>query len=470
MISPKNNFARSVSILVGGTAGAQLITIAATPLLTRLYTPNDFGVLAVYMAVLALFMVIASLRYELAVPLPESDDDAIHIVVLCLFITLLMTVLSLIVVWIWGEKWVDILNVPNLIAYLWLLPVGVFLSGIYQTFNYWVIRTKQFPVLARTKIWQKVAAVSIQICGYKFSIISLIVGQIVGQGAGILSLSRTAISHKSFFNWAWADLYKQAKRYKQFPLYSSWSGFANSAGVYLPPLLFSSLFSSAAAGHYTLAHSILALPISFIGSAVGNVFLSHAAEAHRNNTLQKLFEDIFSRLAMISMPLVLVLMVDTPRVFEIVFGNEWREAGMYGQWIVLWLGLVLIGSPLSSLFEVLEKQIQGMIFQVSMTVVRIAVLVLGVFIGDIVLTVALFSIVGMVFWLFFIFWAAKQSNSSVLFVLKCFLKSIFSGVLLILPFLMGSHLTDNIYIWWLSACITAVMILGYFIYQLKYVK
>ena len=120
--------------------------------------------------------------------------------------------------------------------------------------------------------------------------------------------------------------------------------------------------------------------------------------------------------------------------------------------------------------EVLEKQIQGMIFQVSMTFVRIAVLIFGVFIGDIVLTVALFSIVGMVFWLFFIFWAAKQSNSSVIFVFKCFFKSLISGILLVLPFLMGSHLIDNIYIWWLSVCVTAVMILGYYLYQFKYVK
>ncbi|WP_104490016.1 lipopolysaccharide biosynthesis protein [Acinetobacter indicus] len=470
MNSPKSNFARSVSILVGGTAGAQLITIAATPLLTRLYTPNDFGVLAVYMSVLALFTVIASLRYELAIPLPKSDEDAIHIVVLCLFITLLMTVLSLTIVLIWGEKGVDILNIPNLAAYLWLLPVGVFFSGIYQTFNYWAIRTKQFPVLARTKIWQKIAAVGIQVCGYKFSTISLIVGQIVGQGAGILSLARTAISNKSFFNWDWKDLGKQAKYYKQYPLYSTWSGFANSAGVYLPPLLFASLFGSASAGLYTLAHSILALPISFIGSAVGNVFLSHAAEAHRNNTLQKLFEDVFSRLVMIAIPLVLVLLIDTPKVFEIVFGSEWREAGVYGQWMTLWLGLVLIGSPLSSIFSVLEKQLHGMIFQVSMTLVRIAVLVMGIVVGDIVLTVALFSMVGVVFWLLFIFWAAKQCNSSVKFVIQCFLKSITLGILLVLPFFIGSQFPDNIYIWWLSACVTSVMILGYYIYQLKYVK
>lgn len=470
MISPKNNFARSVSILVGGTAGAQLLTIAATPLLTRLYTPNDFGVLAVYMSVLALFTVIANLRYELAIPLPESNDDAIHIVILCLFITLLMTALSSIVVWIGGEQGVLILNVPDLAIYIWLLPVGVFFSGTYQAFNYWAIRTKEFPVLARTKIWQKVAAIIVQVGGYKFSTISLVVGQIIGQGAGIFSLSRTAISHKSFFNWDWKDLYKQAKRYKQFPLYSTWSGFANSAGVHLPPLMFASLFDSASAGLYMLAHSILALPMSFIGSAVGNVFLSHAAEAYRNNTLQQLFESIFSRLVMISIPLILLLMADTPRVFEIIFGNEWRGAGVYGQWMALWLGLVLIGSPLSSLFEVLEKQIQGMIFQVSMTFVRIAVLIFGVFIGDIVLTVALFSIVGMVFWLFFIFWAAKQSNSSVIFVFKCFFKSLISGILLVLPFLMGSHLIDNIYIWWLSVCVTAVMILGYYLYQFKYVK
>ena len=95
-ILPKNRFARSVSFLAGGTAAGQAITVLAAPLLTRLYSPEDFGLLAVYTSLLMTIGVIASLRYQLAIPLPKSDEEAAHVVVLSLFIVLGISLASFI--------------------------------------------------------------------------------------------------------------------------------------------------------------------------------------------------------------------------------------------------------------------------------------------------------------------------------------------------------------------------------------
>ncbi|MCS5582709.1 MAG: oligosaccharide flippase family protein, partial [Pseudomonadales bacterium] len=129
---PKSRFVRSVSILAGGTAAGQLIVIAASPILTRLYSPEDFGMLAVYGGVLGILGVIASLRYQLAIPLPDTDREALHIVALSLLIVGLMTGIVWLAVVLAGQEFVALLNTPELAEYLWLLPVGLFLVGVFQ--------------------------------------------------------------------------------------------------------------------------------------------------------------------------------------------------------------------------------------------------------------------------------------------------------------------------------------------------
>ena len=133
---PKNAFARGVSVLVGGTAGAQVLLVLAAPLLTRLYSPEDFGLLAVYASLLALIGVISSLRYELAIPLPEDDGEAANVAVLCLILVVISTILTGVLVLLMGSVIAAALGVPTLAGYLWLLPVGVLLTGFYSLFNY----------------------------------------------------------------------------------------------------------------------------------------------------------------------------------------------------------------------------------------------------------------------------------------------------------------------------------------------
>src|SRR5215210_587379 len=148
---PGGAFARHVVTLASGTAIAQLLLVLATPALTRLYTPADYGTLAVYSSTLTVLLVLASLRYEAAIPLPEDEALAGSLLALTLAVLAGMVMLVSLLVWLVGDAFVTRANVPALGPYLWLLPVGLLGAGTYQTLSYWAIRRRAFGRIARTK-------------------------------------------------------------------------------------------------------------------------------------------------------------------------------------------------------------------------------------------------------------------------------------------------------------------------------
>ena len=179
-VLPNNPFVRGVTVLVGGTAGAQLLTVLAAPLLTRLYSPEDFGMLAVYASLLALISIISSLRYELAIPLPEDDAEAANIAVLSLILVGLSTLLAGFMMLLASQPLANVLGLPGLARYLWLLPIGVLFGGTYTIFNYWSVRTKRFTTIASTKLRQAVAMIALQLTAFKLGDIALLYGHVVG--------------------------------------------------------------------------------------------------------------------------------------------------------------------------------------------------------------------------------------------------------------------------------------------------
>lgn len=457
----------SIGILASGTVIAQVIGICIFPLLTRFYSPEDFGILAVYASVLAIFAIIVTLRYQLAIPIAEKDDDALCLVLLCLIINIIITTICTIFIYSYGSNILILLGASNLSPYIWLIPLGMFFSGVYQTLNYWAIRVGDFKNIARSKVWQVSVMGAVQLFGYKFGIASLIVGQAIGQSAGSTTLAKSIYKFKKKDILSHDKLKEQAVKYRRYPLFDTWAALANTCGSQLPPLLFTAFFGPAVGGYYLLAHRMVSTPITVIGQAVGDVFISQAAEAWRNNELNILFEKIVNKLIMISMPLVIFLMIASPVLFETIFGESWQEAGEYARYLAIWLGMVLVCSPLSTLYLVLEKQKQGMIFQFSMTIVRIFVVCYGFYIGDIILTIILFSAIGGLFWFGFLNWAAIQAKSNSGFILSCFFKSGIYGILLCFPVLIGTILGLNSLSWWILAVISTVLILVYYFFQLK---
>lgn len=409
---PKNAFARGVSVLVGGTAGAQVLLVLASPLLTRLYSPEDFGLLAVYASLLALIGVISSLRYELAIPLPEDDGEAANVAALCLILVVISTILTGVLVLLMGSAIAAALGVPNLAGYLWLLPVGVLLTGFYSVFNYWAVRTKRFTTIAGTKLRQAVATIAIQLAAFKLGGIALLLGQVVGQGVGTTTLGLPAVKSAGFNHVSWAGVKKAAGRYKRFPYFSTWAGFANTAGVQLPPIMLAAIFSPAAAGLFALANRILSLPMSLIGGAIGQVFFSNAAESHRQGQLAPLVASLHSKLAHIGLPPALILILLGPDLFAIVFGEQWRQSGEFARWLAPWLYLVFVTSPLSTVSTVTERQKQGLVYHLIQLISRGIAIAVGAWIGDLATTIALYAIASGLSRLGYLFWLTYISGNS----------------------------------------------------------
>lgn len=465
-VLPKNPFARGVSVLVGGTAGAQLLTVLAAPLLTRLYSPEDFGLLAVYGSLLALISVIASLRYELAIPLPEDDQEAANVAALSLLLVAGTSLLSALATLLFGDHIANALGVPALAAYLWLLPVGVLLGGAYTIFNYWAIRTKRFSTIAGTKVRQSVATVAIQIAAFKLGGIALLFGQVAGQSVGTASLAQPALKLPAFKEINWRGIKAAAARYKRFPIFSTWEGLFNTAGAQLPPLLFAVLFSPAAAGLYSLANRVLNLPMSLIGQAIGQVFFGNAAEAYRSGKLGPLVSGLHAKLAHIGIPPALLLMLLGPELFSFAFGENWTQAGEFSRWMAPWLYLVFVSSPLSTLFAVTENLKQGLAFQVTLLVARIVAILIGAWMGDLMLTVMLFAGASALCWLGFLFWVAHIAGNTPRSMIVPTLAAGGVGLLCVLPILATQMLPFIPPHFWPYALTLSMMLLAVRYWQL----
>ncbi|XOF34043.1 MAG: oligosaccharide flippase family protein [Candidatus Electrothrix sp. YB6] len=441
---PKNTFARSISVLVGGTAGAQLLTILAAPLITRLYSPDDFGLLSVYVSLLSLINVVSSLRYESAITLPEEDLDAANITVLCLILVIITVFLVGIILLIFGAPIAQILGVPRLADYFWLLPFGVLFSGVYTVFNYWGIRTKRFSTIAATKLRQVIAALVIQLTAFKLGGIALLFGQIARQGIGIISLAAPALAKPEFKQVSLENIKKVTIRYQHFPRFSIWSALVNTAGQQLPPLMFAAFFTAGAAGLYAMAHRILAMPASLISSALGNVFLSHAVDARRENRLGRLYLKLQDTLIQIGLPPAMLFVVAGPDIFALIFSEEWRNAGVFAQWLAIANFASFVVSPLSQIFIVLEKQKTGLILQTILFTARLFAIAIGIWNESLMLTVALFSLASLFGYTLYLFMGAKYTSYNFSNIILSILKSVFFSVILIAPILASFFFPDRL--------------------------
>ena len=391
---PTNRFVKEVSVLVGGTAGGQLITFLAAPVLTRVYLPEDFGLLAIFAALMSMIGVIAGLRYQSAIALPDNDKEADALFVLSVFVVLIISGLTAIPVMLFPESIARLLNTPQLAGYVFLLPIGIFFIGIYQALNILAIRNKSFTSLAKTKITQALATLGIQLAGMKFGVIALLTGQVAGHASGCVSLTFRLL-HGRWRNLTDVNktaIYEVALRYKYFPLCGAWTGFLNTVGSQLPSILFAVLFSPAVAGIYALANRVLSVPTQLLSQATSDVFYSRAAQAGREGKLGSLAAAVYSSLTHVAMPPTLLLIVAGPEIFKQVFGSAWQEAGVVAQWLAPWLYLEILTAPLTSIFAVLDKQGTRLVYEIASLVVRVAAIIAGAFTGDVVTTVAFLTI------------------------------------------------------------------------------
>ena len=385
----KGSFGRSVALLTGGTAIGQLIMVVATPILTRLYTPEEFGILASFSAVLGMLSGAAALRYELAIPLPEKECDAVALVILALAVALALSFIVSLLIWGTGSSFLEWAGLTSLFPYMWFLPVGMFFACTYQIFNYWAIRQRAYGAIGKTRLSQATGNVLTQgvagIVGW--GPIGLVLGNLVGRMLGIVTLARgfrKAVSQREGI-----DIFAVAQRYIRFPMYSSVATTLNIAGAQLPVLLITIYFGTEAAGWLLLSQRIMGVPMSLIGHSAGQVFTGEAATLSRVDPagFYQLFLRVSRHLFMLGCPVLLLIGLVAPLFFGKLLGPGWEMSGS----ITLVLSPMYIAqfivSPISQTLTILERQD----LQLYSDIIRLAV---GV--GSIWLTGGVFDLTALV--------------------------------------------------------------------------
>ncbi|MBL8166210.1 MAG: oligosaccharide flippase family protein [Anaerolineae bacterium] len=353
---------RSVALLSGSTAAAQGLTVLVAPLLARLYTPEDFGLLGVFVSIFSILVAINSLRYELAIPLPEEDSSAAHLTVLVILLVIITTVLFGLLLLAGGDALFAVINAPQLSAYSGLLLICLLGAGFYLALNYWAARRKFFSAIARTKVSQGVSLAGTQVLFglLGWQPLGLLLGYKLGQITGCLALARLIWQRDAdhFRQVNAAQLREVAVRYRRFPLLANWSSLLNVIGAQLPVIMLTVVYGTQVSGWFSLGQRLIALPMTLVGASIGQVYFSTASDLARQDpvALNRFFNRTARRLFWLGLLPMLVIALSGPGLFALVLGEEWRAAGSYVQIMAPMFWMQFVVSSLSQNIYVLEWQ------------------------------------------------------------------------------------------------------------------
>ena len=395
----KNEFVKNILTLMTGTAMAQAIPVLISPLLTRLYSPEQFGMWALYMSLAGIFGAIANGRYELAIMLPEKRSVAINLFWLSCGIAFVFALLIGIGVIFFANDIAALMANPGFAPWLYALPVSVLLVGSWQALSNWHNREKNYKKMAYARVIQAITnagvALSLGFLGFEQGlVVSLLASQAVIVAVLLYGANLGKITSKF-------EVKKAAIRYKFFPQFDIWSALLNTASVQLPILLFATYFTSEVVGQYALAHRVLSLPMSLVGGAVAQVFFQKAARLRTDKAaFASLALNTYVKLILVGAISMSIVTFYGENLFSLVFGKNWQQAGQFGSYLSLWLVFVFAASPISNIYTILERQKLGLILNIIMFTARVLSIVIPANAGCSVDEVVLFfAAIGTLLWI-----------------------------------------------------------------------
>jgi O-antigen/teichoic acid export membrane protein len=376
-LSRNKEFLGHVATLMTGKGLAGLIAILTMPIVARLFNPDEFGIAAMYLAIVNLVGAEAGLRYEQGIALPPSDEEAITIMALAYRILAFVCGACLILIAVYeasGLSW-DALELLG--GWIWLLPLGVLLSATLRIQESWLTRTKSFKRMSASMVVGN-ASTGISRIAFGALMGSTVFGLVMGLLIGIVSRIAMQMSacampvRRALASGHSTKLRDVARRYSDFPLYSMPAGFVYSVGQNLPFVLFGVMFSPAVVGLYAMARQLLYPPVRMVADSVRRVFFQKIAQmAGRGRSLQQAFLLATGALAVLGLPPLLIIMIFGQDLIAWFLGDRWSQAGLYAEIIAPWVFMVLLMGPSGSIFVVLREQRLFLVIQTAHTILRI---------------------------------------------------------------------------------------------------
>jgi O-antigen/teichoic acid export membrane protein len=356
----KSEFTKNTVILSGGILIAQLIPILLQPILRRVFTPSDFGLFAIYLSIIGILTVIASLRYENAIILPKKDSDAANILSLSVILNIIFNFIIFIIIILFHSKIACLLKIePSKSYILYFIPFVCLLFVSFQIINFWFIRKKAFIASSSNKIARRISEGITQILSgfYLKTSIGLIIGDAIGNLTnviyGIHFLFKKGFSLKMISK---AKMIALAKKYADFPKYNLTTSLLSTIGFYLPILIINQLFDKTTLGYFDLSRLVLSIPMALISTTLAQVLLQKLTDkVNTNQSFIKQISKLFIILLLLAILEIIIIQIWGVKLFSLIFGNNWQLSGEYSKILVINYALNFLAAPFSATFIALQR-------------------------------------------------------------------------------------------------------------------
>jgi O-antigen/teichoic acid export membrane protein len=398
----KKDFVKNVMTLITGSVFSQLIIYAALLVLTRLFSRELFGVYVLFSSAILILKPIVSLQLDLAVVLPKRNKDAVNIFVLSVIILFILNLFLFGGIFIFKAKIITFFKIEKLSNFIYLLPLASFFFGFTQTLNYWNNRIKSFKNIAKGNIIKASFLSTTQIItgASYFNSLGLIPGMILGQIIQVVFLYfntyKTLIKYKKHLSFK--RMFFLFKKYKDIPLFNTLINFSNSLSNEIPVIMITRYFGLNFSGVYGLALKVGRAPLGVTEDSVSQVFFNKATETYNNKgdlyaLIKKTFYHLIKIGAIIFIPILAISFF-----LDIIFGKNWSEVGLYLRILSPWLFIAFLTGPITSLISIFNKQKVFLLLNLLLLVFRFFAFYIGNhFFKDILVSLILFSAVGVIF-------------------------------------------------------------------------
>lgn len=364
-----------------GNSGAQVITFLAALVLARLYTPEQFGIFGVFLAISQILIPISCLGYEAAIVITNNVIEAYKVCFICFFINLIFSSSLYIPIFVFEDAICQLLNTKEIYPWIYLLPICVFLGGSFNALNYFNTKLKSYGDIAKSNIVKSFSCAFIQITGavIKTGAGTLILGQVFMNLFGNIKLATTLLRSGNI-SYLRTGLTELVNKHKKFPLFYSWGVLFNTISLNITNVLIKRIYTSSDVGYYSYSYRYISFPISMIATAVGQVYFQELSDAKENNPT-KVFFSTLGKLLLLGLPIFVCLYFIIEPGFVLAFGEKWRTAGELAKILVPLFFIRFVVSPLSMTLLVFEKQLYLLFWQIGLIIITITPYVISIHSG-----------------------------------------------------------------------------------------
>lgn len=382
--------------LLSANLFVQILVFAAYPLLSRLFSPTDFGILALFLGIGDIVSRLGTLSLEEAILLPQKDREACFIAGLSIYSLLIVSFVSFLF-FVINQYAVAFYEFSN---YFLLLPVYIFLAGLVQIYNFLFNRGRHYRDISLSIVGMGLSNTCFRILGgfLRFSYPALILSSILSQGVALLvyfvKITRQKLSRSVLFP-SRKEAMKLLANYRQFPFYVMTRNFLNSLSGNLPYFMLINYFGASKLGCYSMAFTMAFKPVSLFSNSIYQVLFEKFSTLKRNRcSLSKVFGGYLVIVFSLALPLFLLAGYFSEIVFNFFLGPGWESVGHYFRILLPWIFMVLLSTPLASIPLIFSQQKYAFGIDFVYLCLRIGALACGIFFKNIELALSLFSMTG----------------------------------------------------------------------------